>query len=247
MSPRLTVTFAGSGDAFGSGGRFQACIAVSDGNDTILLDCGATSMTALTRAGIAPNAVSHVVVSHLHGDHFGGLPFMVLDGQFSRREAPLTVIGPAGTAERMNQLMEASFPGSTGVRQRFATQVVEVTSTIPYAGPAGATLTFIPVEHASGADAHALRLTWHGKVIAYSGDTAWTDRLIDVSRGSDLFICEAYFRERPVPYHLSYSELLAHRDELSCRRIIITHMTAEMIAAEGIVFERAHDGLVIEV
>ena len=39
-------------------------------------------------------------VSHLHGDHFGGLPFPILDGQFSRRPGPLAVVGPPGMAAR---------------------------------------------------------------------------------------------------------------------------------------------------
>lgn len=246
MSSRLTVTFAGAGDAFGSGGRFQACIAVSDGYDTILLDCGATSLTALKRAGVAPNSVTHVAVSHLHGDHFGGLPFLVLDGQFSRRETPLTVLGPVGTSERLKAAMDTMFPGSTGVARKFETRVEEVRAGTEFNGPAGAKLTFVQVDHASGAEAHAIRLGWHGTVIAYSGDTAWTAGLADVSRGADLFICEAYLQERKVPYHLSYGELLEHRHELQCGRILLTHMTTEMINAEGVEFERAFDGLVIE-
>lgn len=247
MSDTLRITFAGSGDAFGSGGRFQACIVVSDGADTLLLDCGATSLTALKRAGVAPNSVGHVAVSHLHGDHFGGLPFLVLDGQFSRREEPLTILGPVGTTSRLNELMEASFPGSTGVQRRFQTRVVEVSSKLQFHGPPGATFVFFPADHASGAKAHAIRLKWHEKVIAYSGDTAWTDELIEVSRGADLFVCEAYFKERRVPYHLSYAELFEQRGRLDCGRIVLTHMTTEMIAADEIEFERAYDGLVVEV
>jgi ribonuclease BN (tRNA processing enzyme) len=82
----LTVTFAGSGDAFGSGGRYQACIHVrSPGCEPVLLDCGATSLSALKRLGLDPGEVGAVFVSHLHGDHFAGLPFLILDGQFSHR------------------------------------------------------------------------------------------------------------------------------------------------------------------
>ena len=89
---KLTVTFAGSGDAFGSGGRYQACIHIQrpDGFPAVLLDCGATSLSALKHLRLDPGAVEAVFVSHLHGDHFGGLPFLILDGQFSRRTAPLT-------------------------------------------------------------------------------------------------------------------------------------------------------------
>ena len=97
--PRVTVTFAGSGDAFGSGGRYQACIHLrAAGLAPVLLDCGATSLSALKACGLDPGEIGTVFVSHLHGDHFGGLPFLILDGQFSGRTSPLTVAGPPGTA-----------------------------------------------------------------------------------------------------------------------------------------------------
>jgi len=103
----VSVTFAGCGDAFGSGGRFQACIHLQpDGAAPLLLDCGATSLTALKRCGLDPGEVTTVFVSHLHGDHFGGLPFLILDGQFSGRSQTLTVVGPPGTAARLHAATE---------------------------------------------------------------------------------------------------------------------------------------------
>ncbi len=55
----------------------------------VLLDCGASSLVALKRLGLAPASIDVVVISHLHGDHFGGIPFLVLDQQFARRERPV--------------------------------------------------------------------------------------------------------------------------------------------------------------
>jgi ribonuclease BN (tRNA processing enzyme) len=93
----LRLRFLGSGDAFGSGGRFQACLCLDGPGNRVLIDCGATSLVAMKRAGIDPNSIGTVLLSHLHGDHFGGVPFLVLDGQFRRRDRPLTVAGPPGT------------------------------------------------------------------------------------------------------------------------------------------------------
>jgi ribonuclease BN (tRNA processing enzyme) len=100
----MHVIIAGSGDAFGSGGRFQTCIAVAGhavGQPHTLLDCGATSLTALRLQHLDPSMISTVVISHLHGDHFGGLPFLILDGQSRHRTADLTVAGPADTGNRL--------------------------------------------------------------------------------------------------------------------------------------------------
>ena len=96
----MRIRFAGSGDAFGSGGRRQTCIHVSGEGQVLLVDCGATSLVALKAEGLDPDAVGAVAVTDLHGDHFGGLPFLILDGQFSGRSAPLQVAGPPGIRAR---------------------------------------------------------------------------------------------------------------------------------------------------
>ena len=106
----MEIRFIGSGDAFGTGGRFQTCIRLQAGGFTALVDCGATSLTAMKAQGLDPGEVDTVVISHLHADHFGGLPFLILDGQFSRREKLLTVIGPTGTRARLHTTMEACYP-----------------------------------------------------------------------------------------------------------------------------------------
>jgi ribonuclease BN (tRNA processing enzyme) len=246
-APDVTVTFAGSGDAFGSGGRFQACIHLRQrDHPPVLLDCGATSLSALKTLGLDPGEISAVFISHLHGDHFGGLPFLVLDGQFSRRTRPLTVAGPSGTAARLRQAMEVMFPGSPGIGRRFSLDVVELTpgatSTV-----AGIAVTSWEVNHPSGAPPLALRFDVGGKIIAYTGDTAWTDDLLTASADADLLIAEAYYFDKTVPYHLRYADLAGHRRDLTSRRIVLTHMSAEMLArCDHLDFDVAHDGLVIQ-
>ncbi|MGH3367759.1 MAG: MBL fold metallo-hydrolase [Nocardioidaceae bacterium] len=122
----MDITIVGSGDAFGSGGRFQTCFRLHGDGHTVLVDCGATSLTALKSQGFDPGEVDLVALTHLHADHFGGLPFLILDGQFARRSKRLTVAGPAGTATRVESAMETAFPGSTSVQRRFDVDVVEL-------------------------------------------------------------------------------------------------------------------------
>lgn len=247
--PTVTVTFAGSGDAFGSGGRYQACIHLQgpDGFDPVLLDCGATSLSALKRLGLDTGQIAAVFVTHLHGDHFGGLPFLILDAQFSRRTAPLTVAGPPGIARRLTEALECMFPGSSTAPRRFDVHSVELvpgsTTTM-----AGVTVSAWEVDHPSGAPPLALRLAVAGKTIAYTGDTAWTDVLIDVASGADLLIAEAYYRDKNIPYHLSHADLDTHRHQLKAKRIIVTHMSTDMLDHQDQAsFETAGDGLVIDV
>jgi ribonuclease BN (tRNA processing enzyme) len=158
-------------------------------------------LIALKRAGLDPAEIGHVLLTHLHGGHFGGLPFLILDGQFSRRTRPLVVGGPPGVRERVEAAMEVFFPGSSRIDRRFAVEFVELRESTPtLVGPASVT-PFV-VEHASDAPAYALRVEYGGKVITYSGDTEWTESLVDAARGADLFVCEAYFFEKKVRYHL---------------------------------------------
>ncbi len=248
--PSVTVTFAGSGDAFGSGGRFQACIHLRGpgGAPPVLLDCGATSLPALRRCGLDPAEVAGVFVSHLHADHVGGIPFFILNAQFARRTSPLKIIGPPGTGRRLAELMEAMFPGSAAVSRRFTVDVEELRPGAS-AEVAGVAATAFEADHPSGpGPSLALRLTLAGRVIGYTGDTAWTDALTEVAAGADLLIAEAYYRSKPIPYHLRHDDLVEHRGELASRRIVLTHMSDDVLDhLDEVGFETARDGLVLRV
>ena len=122
----MKLTVIGCGDAFGSGGRLQTSYLVEAGDTRFLIDCGASTLIGFNRLQLDPNAVPTIFISHLHGDHFGGLPFLILDAQFRRRPRPLTVLGPPGTSARLRDTMEGLFPGSSSVERRFAVDVVEL-------------------------------------------------------------------------------------------------------------------------
>src|SRR3990170_1311349 len=121
---QVQLQFLGSGDAFGSGGGFPTCPFLRGADGALLVDCGASSLIAMKRAGVDPSEIGWVLLTHLHGDHFGGLPFLVLDGQFSRRTRPLAAAGPPGTRARVEGAMEGLFPGSSRVERRFAVELV---------------------------------------------------------------------------------------------------------------------------
>lgn len=244
----LRLQFLGSGDAFGSGGRFNTCFHVTAPDTRFLIDCGASSMVAIRRYGIDPNAIDTVFVTHLHGDHFGGLPFLLLDAQLvSRRTRPLVVAGPPGLAERTMQACENFFPGSTQSPRRFALEILELAPDVAHEINA-VRVTPTVVKHFCGAPPYALRLEAAGRAICYSGDTEWVDGLASAARGADLFIAEAYFFDKPVKWHLDYATLRARLDAIGARRVILTHMSADMLGRLAEVdVETAEDGLVVEI
>ena len=123
----MKLTIVGSGDAFGSGGRFNTCFWLETAKSTLVVDFGASALPALKAQALDPNRIDAIVLSHLHGDHFGGLPFLLIDGQLlARREKPLLIAGPPGTRARLDAALEVFFPKSSGSKWRFPWQVMEV-------------------------------------------------------------------------------------------------------------------------
>ena len=243
MEEEVSVRFLGSGDAFGSGGRFQTCIHVRFGATHFLIDCGASSLIAMKHLGVDPSLFDIILLTHLHGDHFGGLPFFILDSQYvSRREKPLVVAGPPGLETRINEAMEVLYPGTSQAQREFALEFVELTGGVSATvGPL--VVTPYEVMHPSGAPSYALRVECGDKIVAYSGDTEWTDALVQVADGADLFVCECNFLEESAGYHIDYRTLTKHRAKLECRRLVLTHMGEEMLRKVGdLDVEGAHDG-----
>ena len=187
-----------------------------------------------------------MVLSHLHGDHFGGLPFLLLDAHhMSRRGRPLFIIGPKGMTARLDAACEALYPGMTEVERRYPLDLVEADAGAPIMRD-GLSVTFFAADHSAGAPCHIVRAEMEGRVVTYSGDTAWTDALIEAGRGADLFICECSTFERPLKGHLSYAELAPRLASIGAKRVILTHMNPDMLArSAAIPHETASDGLTI--
>jgi ribonuclease BN (tRNA processing enzyme) len=243
----MQLQFVGCGDALGSGGRFNTCFHVTGGNVNFLIDCGASSLPALKRLAIAREDIDLVLITHFHGDHFGGLPFLLLDAQFTRRTRPLIIAGPQGIEMRLAHLMEALFENSSKTKQRFDLSVIALkpkeTRTF-----GAVTVTPYPVVHGeSGGPFLAYRIEAEGRVIAYSADTEWTATLIPAGRDADLFIAEAYYFDKIVKNHLSLKTLETYLPEINPKRLVLTHMSDDMLERiDTLGHTTAHDGMIVE-
>ena len=247
----MRLTIVGSGDAFGSGGRFNTCFWLETAKATLLVDCGASSPVALKALNLDHGNVDGIILSHLHGDHFGALPFILLEAQLvARRERPLTIAGPPGSRARIEAALEVFFPRATSNRWRFPFDIVEIALDHP-TEILGHTVTTTEVVHQSGAPSTALRIADGDKLFAYSGDTAWTDALIGVADGADLFVCECYGYAGVLKGHLSWEILQPKLPSLSAKRTMLTHMNPSMLAkieevrAAGLLI--AEDGMVVDI
>ena len=242
------LIFVGTSDAFGAGGRRQSAIVVRGVSGSVLLDCGATTGSGLNQLGVARDEIDAILVSHFHGDHFGGIPLLLLAALYEdERKRSLRIAGPPGIEARVRRLA-ASMGHPLDTRNwTFAIEFEEI--------PAGRRCEVGPVRvntfethHTPDAMPHGIVIETGGPKIAYSGDTGWFDELPLRVAGSDLFICECTYHRNGFEYHLSHEQLVANRSRFDCGRLIITHLGAEMAERRASCdFEAADDGLTLRI
>jgi ribonuclease BN (tRNA processing enzyme) len=246
----MRVTIIGCGDAFGAGGQLQTSFQVRGTSSTFLIDCGVTTLIGMRRLGIQPNDIDTVFVTHLHGDHFGGLPWLLVDAIYvSMRKRPLMVTGPRGIEARFLTAAEALYPNITTVKRDFDLRFIEYEERKPLM-VGGITVTPFEVKHPSGAPPYALRFEIERKVLAFTGDTGWVEVLCEVARGADLFISECFQYDMSLPIHLDYATIDANYQRLGAKRVLLTHMGAAMLSNTGNVdasrYIIAHDGMTLD-
>jgi ribonuclease BN (tRNA processing enzyme) len=238
------VVFVGTSDAFGAGGRRQAAVLLRSERGRTLVDCGGTTNTGLAELGIERGEIDAILISHFHGDHFGGIPLLLLGALYEDgRTHPLHIAGPPGVEERVRAL--CTVMGHTIERREWtfplyfselhAGQLSEV-------GPSS--VESFKARHHLDACPHGYRIRLGEQTIAYSGDTGWFDELPAAVAGADLFICECTLHHGITDFHLSLDELEEHRHEFDCGRLILTHLGEEMSQQRGnCSLDTADDGL----
>jgi ribonuclease BN (tRNA processing enzyme) len=144
-------------------------------------------------------------------------------------------------------VMEALFENSSKTKQKFHLSVVALKPEERRSFGA-IEVTPYPVVHGeSGGPFLAYRIEVEGRVIAYSADTEWTETLVPLAKDADLFIAEAYTYDRPVKNHLSLAALEAHLPEIRPKRLILTHMSDDMLGRQAALnHAAAHDGMIVE-
>ena len=240
----VKVRFLGTGNAFADGGRSHACIHLEATGASLLLDCGGTSLNAIKKV-LDPASIQAIAISHLHGDHFGGIPYFLMEQYFAGRKGPLAIGGPRELQQRATRAGEALYKDFFGkITIDYGLSFVTLKETPVTLG--GAEVSALPVKHVAESDPHGLRVKIDGKLIAYSGDARFSDELLAVAKGADLFICEATNFAKSDPAHLSYRELITNRAKIDAGRIILTHLGAESQAHIGeMELEVASDGMLL--
>ncbi len=242
------IVFVGTSDAFGAGGRRQSAIFLRGPSGGLLLDCGTTTLMGLNALQIERAEIDSILVSHFHGDHFGGIPLLLFALLYAdERTTPLRIAGPPGVEARVRALSAAMGHPLEGREWTFPLSFEEL--------PVGVDLELGPVRvrsfetrHSPDSIPRGLLLDLGTQRVAYSGDTGWFDALPTQVAGSDLFICECTYRTYDFEYHLNYELLMRHQSEFDCGRIVLTHFGDEMVDRRGhCELETADDGLKVKI
>jgi len=221
----LDLLFLGSGNGFAPGGRFFSSFLL---NGRYLFDASPAALPQLRRAGAPPEAIDAVFISHFHGDHFLGLPFLLLDyAQVSHRTTPLTIIGPPGIKERLAVVSDATFPNLLHKERQYEIEYVEAGD-----GSSGRVgdLSFVArrVQHAEGLDCFGYRVELAGRALAYSGDTSLCDALVVLGENADVFVMECSCWDPPCgTYHMTLGDIAELRRRLGPKpTFVLTHLDA---------------------
>ncbi len=244
----VDVQFIGCGDAFGTGGRFNTCFLVTASKSSFLIDCGATSLVALKKFNHDPNKIDAIFLTHLHGDHFAGVVFFLMDARYlGERQRPLIIAGPKGVKQRVVETMELLYPGCWDKETTFKTLFVELTEGHHQSINSVGVFPY-QAKHLQDGNDFILRFDVDDKVITYSGDTGWTDALIPATEKADLFICESFYYDQKCEFHLDYDTIRDKRAQLNAKYLVLTHLGPEALSRQNeIAFQIAFDGMRISV
>ena len=221
------IQLLGTGTAFHTDGRGSQSILIrGDDGPPFLVDLGPTAPAALARFGVATAPLERLFVTHLHGDHTAGWPFLALNlGFLDRRERPFHLVGPDGVRDCLEGLMQLCYQdivedGKLGFEMRYQELAVQPATKLE-SGPVR--FDVVPMEHHPTSIGYRFHLG--RRTVAVSGDTRWCAGLEELAAGSDLLILECTGIGRQPAPHVSLEELREKGDRLGGCDIVLIHLT----------------------
>ncbi|HKA19356.1 MAG TPA: MBL fold metallo-hydrolase [Blastocatellia bacterium] len=219
----MKLTILGSGTIVPDGSRNSSGYFVELPDARIMLDCGAGTLHALARYQLPWEQMTHLFVSHFHADHIGELASLLFAfsyGTKTTRSKPFTIIGPHGLQGVLDAL-ETAFGGKL-LKTKFPLNMRMLGPDEALQLGNESELSVCKTLHT--AESLAVRIDANNHSLCYTGDTAYSEALVDFFNGADALISECSFREpRDYVRHLSVSEAARLAARANVSTLILTH------------------------
>jgi ribonuclease Z len=240
----LEVTFLGTGAAIPAPGQTNSAYLVRGGGLCLLIDCGPCVLQQLAAVGVGPGDVTHLFVTHRHGDHCLGFPMFALWWKLNGDDRPLPkLIGSRPTLETLRALWSGVY-GDLPPEWFPEAPLPQGTTGAHDLGVVGVVRTW-PMDHSTFAPVLGLRLEAGRNVLAFTGDTRQCDAVRDLARGADLLVHDANFsatvepvRDDDGPYHATARQAARQAESAGARSLALVHIGAE--------YAGRHDDLIRE-
>jgi len=225
MASMLELTFLGSGNAFAPGRYWSSFLA----NGHCLFDAPPTALPHLKRLGRPLADIRLIFITHFHGDHFMGLPFLFLEYTYlTQRQHDLYIVGPPGVERTMEEFADRCFPDITRAQQGYRRLYMEADprqhQTVDELG-----FRAVPMKHAGGKlDCFGYRVTLGGKTVAYTGDSEYCEGIFALAEGADVLIVDCTYSSGTGPEHMGLDDIRQVRKGIApATTLILTHLDAD--------------------
>jgi ribonuclease BN (tRNA processing enzyme) len=221
----LKLTFLGSGNAFAAGGRYWSSFLA---NKRYLFDAPPTLLPHLKRMGLPLTDIEVVFISHFHGDHFMGLPFLFLEYVYlTERRDDLFIVGPPGVEQKIEEFARQCYHNVTrdsGYRRRYLEAQPDADQFVNEIG-----FQAFPMNHVRGElECFGYRVHVGGKTVAYTGDTMFCDEIFQLADGADVLVLDCTYSQGSGPEHMGIDDLRVIRSRVAPETaIVLTHTNGE--------------------
>lgn len=222
----LELTFLGSANAFAARGHYWSSFLA---NGRYLFDAPPTLLAHLKRLQVPLTGIEVVFLSHFHGDHFMGLPYLMLEYVYmTERRDDLFIVGPPGVEAKIEGFAQQCYPNVTrdaGYRRRYLEarpgddQFVNEVSFRAFTMNHG---------HDSDLQCFGYRVHVDGKTLAYTGDTMFCDEIFALAEGADVLVMDCTYVQGSGPEHMGIEDARRVRAGVDAgTTIILTHLGGE--------------------
>lgn len=213
------IVLGNNGSFPGKDGACPGYLLKGDGFN-ILIDCGNGVLSRMQRY-CKIEELDAIILSHLHKDHISDmyvLKYALLSKKaMGKPIPPINVFLPKSPENEFNALNDKQYFTLRTLKDNLRVSIK------------GVKMEFLPVDHS--VETYGIRIEYDGKVLSYSSDTIFTEKLYPIALNSDIFLCESTltekYRGKGKPVHMFAAEAAQVAKRCGVKKLLLTHFWHE--------------------